>query len=719
MPQGNVGLRFNIDTSQAQTSVNSLSNSIVTLGQEIRNAEAAAAAGTGSWEDVARLYQSLNNATSARGQIMNQTRQAQAGQAPNNPNNVFSGQTAWMFQTALNQITSGIIKSMDAALSAAKQRASGDYAGAAVTEVKSSGEITGQAIGAGAGFAVGAGLTAVTGQAWLIPLLTGVGAEFGKFVGGLKGKNLDTELTYATQYKNVLSSLDILNQNYGGAINRKTADQNNAHGLDMYGQATAATEGTGLSTQAFIQAMKQASTYGVKTGSQALDMAHVQALWSRFTGADLSTVQKYGGQSYRFGGDSGAVSTAYGALMAQNMGKGQFSEFLNSMERILEEGIAKGFVRSSEEIAGNMQMLYKLSGGSALWQGEQGAQRLSQMNNAIANATNLQSVEDVVSFGAARDVLDSMSEQYKKELLEGADRAENDKGGRYTGTYVDYMQLLERGVSPELLGKQFDAVKKLEGNNVAGIIERFKSMYGLNYTGAAQVWDMMQNNPKGLSQEQIAGEIKTLQTNPDYKSDSEKLQTAINKMANTLVNIGKIKFDTTEWAMLESQAKDVEAIRNALAFERTNPDVSRREAVYLPETGPGGTPITNTLPTLISDEYGISADAVIANLDRLSSAAGQTKDSNNQIIGNRYNTEVFPLLESLSVNNVSKNIIDLVYELQKEHSNAVTGGEAGNRVGDNEFFKLNNKIDALIEALNENTRSTKEDLDIRIIRENW
>jgi len=712
MPQGTVGLRFNIDTSQAQTSVDDLSNSIVTLGQEIRNAEAAAAAGTGSWDEVARLYQSLNNATSARGQIMNQTRQAQAAQAQNNPNNVFSGQTAWMFQTTLNQITSGIIKSMDAALSAAKQRASGDYSGAAVTQVRAEGEITGQAIGAGGGAIVGGLLTAVTGQAWLIPLLAGLGAEFGKFLGGTTAKKLEADLAYSDQYKRAMSSIDMLNQNYGGAINQKTGEQNNTHGLEMHGRAAEATEGTGLTTQAFIQAMNQISAYGVKTGSQALDMAHIQALWSRFSGADLGTIQKYTGQSYRFGGDTGSVSTAYGALMAQNMGKGQFSEFLNSMSRILEEGIAKGFVRSSEEIAGNMQMLYKLSGGSVLWQGEQGAQRLSQMNNAIANATNLQSVEDVITFGVARELLgaDNLDERKAQFMKYGG------VGKYYTGTYVDEMQLLERGVSADLLKGQFESVSKLEGNNVAGIIERFKSMYGLNYTGAAQVYKMMDDAKKtgadgntyfDFNASQYETQIRQMKTDPKYQSDSEKLQTAINKMTENLVNIGKFKFDSTEWAMLESQARDVEAIRGAIAFEREMPDVSRREAAYLPETGPGGAPKTHTITSLVSDEYGINDNAVIYNLERLSKAAGQTKDSNNQILGRRYNTEVFPLLENLNTNNTSKNIIELVYQLQRGHSEAVTGGEAGNSVGKNEFFDLNRKIDALIEALNENTHSDR------------
>jgi hypothetical protein len=486
MGNGNVGLRFNVDVSQAKSQVNDFSKVVADLNEELKKA-----AEDKDWKSVAMLTQAIENTTSSRQRVMQQANQAQSDIARQNmKSGFFGGQEAWILQNALHQITSGIISSMDAALSAAKQRASGDYAGAAVTEKRAGGEIAGQGIGAGTGAAVGGVLTAFTGQAWLIPLLSGLGGEIGKFIGGIDAKKLEENLAYSQQYKNALPSIDLLNQYFGGAINRKTSGENNQQGLQMYGRAGTAANGTGLSTQEFIEAMKQAGSAGVKDETQALNMTRTQALWARFTGADLSTIQKFGGQAYRYGGeDAGAATaTAYGGLMAQGMAKGQYGEFLSAMERILEEGIAKGFVRSSEEIAGNMQMLYKLSGGSALWQGEQGAQRLSQMNATISNATNLQSVEDVISFGVARDILGGMSEDKRRELLEGAD---GKKGGKYTGTYADTMQLLERGVDPALLKGQFDAVSRLEGGNTIGIIERFRSMYGLNYQGAAQVWDMM------------------------------------------------------------------------------------------------------------------------------------------------------------------------------------------------------------------------------------
>jgi hypothetical protein len=560
MAQGQVGLRFNIDTSQAKTQVSDLSRTIADLNEKIREATEA-----GDWKSVAQLTQALGDTASARGQIMQQAKQVnpQAQETMKN-GGIFGGQYSWLMQNAVNQVVSGFIRILESAHTAAKQRASGDYGGAAVGEQKAEGETWGRAAGTAAGLALNALDLAAPGLGkTLSTILTPIFANIGEYIGGGKSRETELDLTYSAQYEKIFSQLDSLNQLYGGDINKKTFEDNNQHGLEMYSRAAVATEGTGLTTQALIEAMKQIGSYGVRSETQALNMAQNQAVWSRFTGADLSTIQKFAGQSYRYGGETGAVSTAYGGLMAQNMGKGQFTEFLNSMERILEEGIAKGFVRSSEEIAGNMAMLYKLSSGSSLWQGEQGAQRLSQMNMAISNATNLQSVEDVISYGViARELLGEDESAREANFISHGGQKKN-----YTGTYVDTMQILERGLSPELLKGQFEAVKRLEGGeNRAGIIERFKTMFGLNYTGATDVWAMMNNAETDkdgnltFDGKDIVGIIEKMKIDPRYQSDSEKWQTAMNKYTDALVNVGKFKFDDTQWSTLQEQAAHVAAI---------------------------------------------------------------------------------------------------------------------------------------------------------------
>jgi hypothetical protein len=380
----------------------------------------------------------------------------------------------WVLQQSLNQITHGLLSAWDAALTAAKQRASGDYTGAAVTQKRAREEAIGQTAG------MGLGALGFLGGPIIGMMTTALGGEIGKFIGGIGSKKMEENLAWSDQYKNALQGIDSLNQLYGGAVNIKSAEDNNRYGMEMRGRAVEAARGSGLDTDDFIQALKQSGGYGVRSETQAMNMLHTQALWSKFTGADLGTIQKFAGQAYRYGGETGAVSTAYGGLMAQNMGKGQITEFLNSLERVMSESISKGFVKSTGEIAGNMALLYKLSGGSRLWQGEQGAQRYSQMSNAIANATSLQSVTDVISYGAARSILDSFdTPEARKAFMEIGNNGK-ETGLKYTGTYVDNMQLLERGVSADLLKGQWEAVKHLEGNNVAAMIERCKAMYGLN-----------------------------------------------------------------------------------------------------------------------------------------------------------------------------------------------------------------------------------------------
>jgi len=572
MAQGNVGLRFNIDTSQAKTQVADLSRTIADLNAQIKQATEEE-----DWKAVAMLTQSLNDTTSARSGIMKQAQQFQAQNNAQNGGGIFQGQSAWMLQQALTQITHGIIKSMDAALSAAKQRASGDYAGAAVTERRAQGEITGQAIGAGIG---ALGFLVPGAGALLGPLLMGLGGQIGQFIGGIDAKKLEERLAFSQQYKSALPSMDILNQNFGGAINRNSAGQNNSQAMQMYSHARAAAAGTGLSTQAFIDAMKVTGSHGIRNETQALNMTQNQALWSRFTGTDLSTIQSYAGKAYRFGGDTGAVSTAYGGLMSQNMAKGQFAEFLTSMERILEEGIAKGFTRSSEEIAGNMTMLYKLSGGSKLWQGEQGAQRMSQMNSAIANASNLQTVSDVLSFGVARDVFKAIDErnpgdfELGKDVQVGPGKEDTIK---YTGTYFDTLQLLGRGLSPALLKGQFEAIDRIEGkDNTAGQIERIKTMFGLNDRGAVEVWGMKraamdEEGNYNFDAGDYYNKIKEYRETPGFASDSQLLQDQLNIMNQTLVAIGSKHFPE-ELRLLGQAQSDVAAILAELTGKkRTEP----------------------------------------------------------------------------------------------------------------------------------------------------
>ena len=370
---------------------------------------------------------------------------------------------------------------------------------------------------------------------------------------------MEEALAYSQQYKNALPSIDALNQLYGGAINRRTAEENNQQGLAMHGRAQVAAKGTGLETDDFIQAMRQMGNYGITSETQALNMAKSQALWSRFTGADLGTIQKYAGQTKRYGGEDNAISVAYGGLRAQDMGKGQFAEYLNSLERVMADGISKGFTRSTEEIAGNMAMLYRLSGGSPLWQGEQGAQRLSQMNEAVSNATNLETVEDVMSFSAAKAWFDKIDEDTPGDFELG-DKVPIPGGGTitYTGTYIDPMQVMERGFSPETAKGSWDMIKKATGGDPGATIEHLMKMYKMNYSGGVALWDMFRNADSmegGWDAPDLKKNVEGITKDINYQSDSETLQNLLSEAREISIKIEQIEFGNTEIKLLREQAE--------------------------------------------------------------------------------------------------------------------------------------------------------------------
>ena len=582
MAQSNVGVRLTVDAGQAKGQVEDLSRTVKDLNEQIAEAKEA-----GDFKSMALLLQAQESAVSARGQIMAQANQAQGPLAMQNRltllqdsplNRMAGGQLGWMFQQMATQLVSGILSSFDTALSAAKMRAGGDFTGASVAYQKGMGGLAGGGIGAGIGMGAGVLATALSGGmlAPLIPILTQMGNQVGKFFGEEGAREKEIDLAYSAQYKNALPGIDTLNRLYGGDIGSRTGEKNDLYGLAMRSRAVDAARGTGLDTDEFIGALARVSSYGVHGETKAMNMATQQAMWSRYTGADLGAVQKYGGTAFRYGGEESALSTAYAGLKAQNMEKGQFGEFLTSMERIMEDGIAKGFSRSSKEIATDLQMLYELSGKSAFWQGEQGMQRLSQMNASIASAAALETPGHDIAYMAARDLLDEGGPENREAMFNKYAHNSGDENDPdnlvYTGTYIDTMQLLERGVSAELLGGIQKYVKGFEKGDIAGQIQWYKQILGLNDIGGAHMYKMMEkaeSEPGSFTDEKWLKEVQEkIIDNPAYKSDSARLQDIYNSLGDKLANIGKFKFDDTEWGILKGEAENVGLILAELRGEK-------------------------------------------------------------------------------------------------------------------------------------------------------
>jgi hypothetical protein len=142
------------------------------------------------------------------------------------------------------------------------------------------------------------------------------------------------------------------------------------------------------------------------------------------------------------------------------------------------------------------------------------------------------------------------------------------------------MITLERGLRPELLGAQMQAVQDLEGpDNWAGQIERYRNMFGLNYTGASKIWEMSQNAEFIADPTRFTGDIESIRTNVDYKSDAQKLQDAITKLTTEGINIGHITFDRVEMPYLKEATEKMQQIHEDLQNKYENQD---RAEVYMP-----------------------------------------------------------------------------------------------------------------------------------------
>lgn len=273
----------------------------------------------------------------------------------------------------------------------------------------------------------------------------------------------------------------------------------------------------------YMNTMQQLSQFGYSNYDSALNDASNILRFENAGMGSRSQLLSIQGIAARFG-LSNALNSAYAGLEQSGMMKGQFDEFLSSMEDILESGISKGFVKGADEIATDMTMLEKLSGGSKLWQGQYGAANLQQMNSAMENATNLSSVNDIMLYNA----VSGLSKDKKNKIM----------GGNYDESlgYIADMMLLERGVNKDNIGAIFDMVNS-EGGTASDKIARYKNMFGLNYTKANDVYQMSLRYKPGDA-EAMAKQIQDYQANTENQSKEQQLLSAYETIKAEVVKMG-------------------------------------------------------------------------------------------------------------------------------------------------------------------------------------
>ena len=243
--------------------------------------------------------------------------------------------------------------------------------------------------------------------------------------------------------------------------------------------------------------------------------------------------------SARYGGGD-ALRSGWAGLQASGMKTGQYSEYLRAMQRVMEDGISKGFIRSSEQVARNLTMLSMMTNNNPLWQGENGARRLSEINSGLEGATGLQDSSQVIAFKAAMEIANSDAEVKKR-------------GGR-AANYGDAMKILEN--PGDNFRTLFDRINKLfkevEGDgNIMGFIEHLRNLYGWSYTTADAVAHGMipsdqmlksgLNSAAGIPNasspeldfQKVTQELRNIWTENGQPFFETKLNEIINELKNT------------------------------------------------------------------------------------------------------------------------------------------------------------------------------------------
>jgi hypothetical protein len=500
-----------MDASELKAGASSAAEEIKKLNEAMKEASSQ-----GDWGQVATLSKAMDNLQSYRQGVAREANQAAREQQQSGGG------------------MGGLVSAANTGSSMVQTMARGDPSGAVLSGLKGGGSLLSKAGGALSG-TLGSVLGVIGGTAL-------VGAAIGAGMNAL-----------SEQYEQVMPDMDKLNSIWGDNVAQNSYKKNSDQGLQFYSRAVDYAAGTGMETTEFMQHAAGMAKYGLGS-EKSMQLARDQANWANFTGGSLDLFQQISGLSERYGRNGeNALQKAYAGAQLTNLTKGQTDEFLSSMLRVMQEGIQKGFTRSAEEISANANMLYKLSGNSAMWQGENGMNRLSGMNNAIANATSLQTTNDVIMYSVANK-LDA-----GKYL-----------GNTATGGFTDTMRILERGVSADMLKGIFSEVGKLD-SSPDEIISRFKNMFNTTYTEAADIYTMYKNSDNYTESDwkKFADQVTNMNVDHKAESDRTKLQDNVNTMKEAVVKIGSKMADLKVGA-LSSISTGVDKLVNHFLKDENN-----------------------------------------------------------------------------------------------------------------------------------------------------
>jgi len=166
-------------------------------------------------------------------------------------------------------------------------------------------------------------------------------------------------------------------------------------------------------------------------------------------------------------GQTGVLDTAEKLRKSQGLEVAQYGELLTGIESAFTSALSRGVIRDPNDIAITQAFMAR---GGETFQGALGAQKVAGMDQATANAGNLQSQEDIFLYRAGQKLKANKS-----------------------GGLIETQMLLEQGLSPELLNNLFGEYEAY-GYGETEQIKKLQSAFGLSVTDASKIYGMDRAN---------------------------------------------------------------------------------------------------------------------------------------------------------------------------------------------------------------------------------
>lgn len=290
-------------------------------------------------------------------------------------------------------------------------------------------------------------------------------------------------------------------------------------------------ENTGLDIEQFTSFVNNIASYGVNNKNKAGEIIKNAGLVSRYTGIDTDLAVDFLGQRERFGSKNSErdLNRVYSAAMNSGLGNGQFSEFLNGLENVIEQGISKGYVASTDEVAQQMIMFSKLSGGNDTWEGKYGFQRLSTINNGLASATSLSSSGQIAAYQALRGIVGKEDSFNKGQKIKGGAFIEGQDA-------LNTLSLMEAGLKPESFKAIQQTLDNIYSGDIMGKVAAWKEISGLNWTGAMELAQM---DISEMSTKEITDKLDELKADKELASDTTQIKNDVNKIKSVSLDISR------------------------------------------------------------------------------------------------------------------------------------------------------------------------------------